>query len=467
MTRISKRLAGLPLWVFLAVYVITCAGAAVPLALDYRPLKVMVDYFAGVNVPARFDATNVLTFWTMLIAAPLAMALGYAGAYRLAAARLQKDLNVSSTEPDHERLALWTFALSSCIALFSLYRGDVLQGIHSWWDYGAWVQVRWSLFAKLGYFEFTNLYVWLPVSTAWLLCTYLSGQRKMLWRVLVVLFIACALTLMLYQKKSLVALLLLVLFAAALHRVMTGRWDRAWTKGALAALAGLVVIYLSMTVLPVWRDTTTKLKEIDNVAKENLAKENLTKRDRQAETARKLDSIIGEARAAHVAVYALLSPFTRTSLPTFYYVEVFPQKHPFYGLDLAQDVLGYGNMPDDNRVVWRAMYPTIPGGSASAPFHFILYSQVGIAGALLGAAFTGAVLALAWAVLLAWRQSAVTRSLLGALLLVFSIYLAIDSTRNSLISSYGLLWGVALVGVLHMLGQIAIPQKRGMSTVTR
>jgi hypothetical protein len=129
---------------------------------------------------------------------------------------------------------------------------------------------------------------------------------------------------------------------------------------------------------------------------------------------------------------------------------VFPRQQPFYNLDLGQDILGFGTMPDDNHVVWRVLYPTDPGVGA-APFNFVLYSQGGIAVSLIGSAVLGALIAVCWALAVASRGGINVRSLAGSLLLLFTIHLTIDSLRNTAIVSYGFVWGGLFVLAVYLI----------------
>ena len=112
-------------------------------------------------------------------------------------------------------------------------------------------------------------------------------------------------------------------------------------------------------------------------------------------------------------------------------------------------------MPNDNHVVWDHLNPKLPGGSVAAPFQFVLYSQVGLVGALLGSSIIGLLLGLSWRAVEMGVPDAVWRSLLGTMILLFSIYLAIDSVRNSLIVSYGVLWGVAFILAMYGVTTVA------------
>lgn len=462
----DRMLAGfeaLPLWVFLAVYGLTCLTAALPLAFDYRPLRILVGYFAGLGIPARFDPWSAPVFWALLLAAPLCMTLGYF----LGLQGSRRWFDRTPTAPPSREPVVWLGALAFIVsagwACLSLSMAGAFEELDSWWDYGAWVMVRWRLFDNLGYFEFTNLYVWLPLTCAWLVISVWARSGAARWVALLAILVTCGFALVLFQKKALMVTLLLILFAGCLQARRCGVADDVLRRWGRRAFASLTVVYLAMVVMPVWSESSTKVEqEVTYTSGEKSSKgdevtsisgEKSSKDDGLGLTAATdLASLLGDERGVHVAAYALLSPFTRTSIPSFYYAEVFPEKQPFYGLDIGLDVLGLGGMPDDNLVVWAAMYPGLPGGSASAAYQFVLYSQVGLGGALLGSALMGALLAIGWTYLMTSRRSAVASSVLGALLLLFAVFLAIDSPRNSLISSYGLLWGVVMVGALSAAG---------------
>lgn len=100
------------------------------------------------------------------------------------------------------------------------------------------------------------------------------------------------------------------------------------------------------------------------------------------------------------------------------------------------------------------MYPNLPGGSACAPYQFALYSQVGVGWTLLLCAMIGALLGWGWQVILECDISRVWRSLMGAVLMLFSIHLAIDSVRGSLLASYGLIWAWLFIGIFFFIGRI-------------
>jgi hypothetical protein len=136
-----------------------------------------------------------------------------------------------------------------------------------------------------------------------------------------------------------------------------------------------------------------------------------------------------------------------------HYPKVFPDQHDYYGLDIGQDILGFGGMPNDNLVIWKHMYPNLPG-AAGAAYQFALYSQVGVIWALMLSTMVGAALGVMWQIILADDLSPVWRSLMGSVLILFSIYLAIDSIRGSLLASYGLIWAWLFISLSCFIGRL-------------
>jgi tryptophan-rich sensory protein len=111
-------------------------------------------------------------------------------------------------------------------------------------------------------------------------------------------------------------------------------------------------------------------------------------------------------------------------------------------------------MPDDNRVVWDFIEPNVPGGSVTAPFQFSLYSQIGVTGALILSCIVGFFIGRAWCLLIYQQVEFMLGSLLGALIVLLSIHIAIDSLRHSLVSSYGMVWGGVFVGFAWLISRL-------------
>jgi hypothetical protein len=275
--------------------------------------------------------------------------------------------------------------------------------------------------------------------------------------------VTLALELLLFQKKAFVVAL--VMMGAAW---LVDRWRRHPGTLRVAVPAGcavLVALFLALVVTPVYLDSKKTLGDAQETA--GAGSRGLLEEHELAGLAREIG--IGDDRTRTLLLYALLSPLTRTSIPALAYVEVYPKVHGYHTLDLGQDVLGVGTMPDDNLVVWRYLNGDTYGTTA-APAQFVLYSQGGIAVAIIGSVVLGIALALLWraarSLLPPWSPLA------SAVVIVLAAYLAIDSPRNSILVSYGVVWGFvflacAAIGI-HAAGAARqLPRRAGDPAQTR
>jgi hypothetical protein len=263
--------------------------------------------------------------------------------------------------------------------------------------------------------------------------------------------IVIVLNLLLFQKKALIVSLIIILCAVFLHRGLLGPWARRFTWALVTATGLLSAVYFSLVVFPIYSEASKTASQGFVNSEEGL---------KLLALAEEMQAMIGSSRGVHIFAYAALAPMTRTSLPAMHYPVVFPERHPYYGLDFGQDILGFGGMPDDNLVSWKHMYPSLPG-AAAAPYQFALYSQVGVVWALFLCFVVGAVLGVMWKIILAGDISLVWRSLMGSVLLLFSIYLAIDSIRGSLLASYGLIWAWLFISLFFSISsRLLRPKKR-------
>jgi hypothetical protein len=333
---------------------------------------------------------------------------------------------------------LLVFCIVASVGIYDLARVGAFSRVGAWLDYGVWIQARWALFSALAFFDFVNLYLFVPVAAAWARVSVQgAGRRARILRWAPTL-VALILTFFLFQKKAFVTALIIILGTLFLYHVF-GSDSRRQLKWLLVSAVGITsAVYFLLVVLPVYSDAS---RTVDDVVTDGPRQQS----DEIRRRTEAMLAILGEDRSMHVLAYALLAPMTRTSAPAMYYPIVFPEHHEYFGLDLGQDILGIGSMPDDNRVVWKYMYPDIAGGSVAAPFQFVLYSQVGTPRALVLSALLGVMFGILWRSILTGDANRALRSLLGALLLLFSIYLAIDSLRGSVVSSYGVIWGLIFV----------------------
>ncbi len=147
--------------------------------------------------------------------------------------------------------------------------------------------------------------------------------------------------------------------------------------------------------------------------------------------------------------YALLAPFTRTAGPAIAYPALYPTRHPYYPVDVGLDMVGIGLAPDDNLSSYNMLYPVTRGGTDSVPFMFGLYAQGGVGVALLGALVIGFVWCLVWRLVDRRVEGSLERAIFKALLVMYGVFIAGDSARNSLLVSYGLAWpGIVLLAWL-------------------
>jgi hypothetical protein len=86
------------------------------------------------------------------------------------------------------------------------------------------------------------------------------------------------------------------------------------------------------------------------------------------------------------------------------------------------------------------MNPHLPG-TTTAPFQFILFSQIGLIGTFVFVFLTGVLLGFVWKIITHNFIPQPWASLLSSMILLFAIYLAIDAARVGVLSSFGVLWG--------------------------
>lgn len=421
--KVTWALARAPLLAFISVYLVTCALGAALMLLNWRPFVDLFEYFSGTPV-ATVTGSELAINLILLVAAPFFLWCGYEYALRrrlegTPGAELVRRLVGKAELRTPSWLPQATFYAAAALAVASVRRGDSFGNLSSWLDYEIWIEARAQTFLQLSFFEFVNIYLVVPMAAAWTVVTERGNGTAAFARRWLPLLVTLCLGVLLFQKKTAIVSLLLILFAWLLFR---GRRDlRRTGVAAVATVLAAGSLYLATVVVPVFSTSGDTVCGVETVECNWLTE-----------------------KVPAVVLYSAMSPFVRTSAPALYYPVIYPRDHDFYGLDVGQDILGFGSFPDDNLVVWRRMNPD-RAGTTVVPFHFTLYSQAGVFGALLGSLVVGFLLGIAWRLA---RHPLVPRewsSLLGSLLIMFGIYVAIDSLRNSTVVSYGLGWGLAFV----------------------
>lgn len=172
-----------PVWVHLFSYVVTCLIAATVLYFDYRPVVVFVEYFSGVIIPKEYTFEEAVVLWALLLGAPVLFVLGFFAAMQIRISGGFPLLWKMVGRSDHA-VPPWVpmlfFATAASVGAYDLLRAGAFAKLLFWGDYGAWVEARWALFSTLGYFNFVNLYLILPVSAAWLILSIQGDGWKTL-----------------------------------------------------------------------------------------------------------------------------------------------------------------------------------------------------------------------------------------------------------------------------------------------
>jgi hypothetical protein len=457
----------LPLLMYAAVYGFTCYVGVIALLISPR-FRALYFIFAGADVPDLLWR-DLLVIFLLTTVAPLLFWIGYElGVRRIApliASRFRAPFSDDGTPPALGRSA---FVVSLCIAIWSLIRAGALDhGLAAWFDYNTYVYARFQLLDRLTFFEFVNLYTMLPVWAAYLVLS----EKKLVMRLAPVAMVAVA-QYALASRKALLTSAIIIASAWYAHtRFGSSPRRRVTARMHVATLflapACLYLFYMGLTVQTVIRKDSAAFRTIAALIPEEQVAE---ARGRAAfRNLRRLASTTSNSfmnriaveadlstqyseviknRTHAVVLYTLLSPFTRTSITAVVYPVVFPEWHPFYPLDLGLDIFRIGTMPDDNVVVYRFLWPMHHRGQVGAPFQVVLYSQGGLWVALAGSAIVGFLVACCWVWIVGLPRPSAAASLVAGLVITFSAFLAIDSVRNSVVVSYGMIWGVLATAIV-------------------
>jgi hypothetical protein len=181
-----------PVWGHLFVYVVTCFTAATVFYFDYRPVVVFVEYFSGAIIPKEYTCKEAVVLWVLLLGAPFLFTFGFFVAMQVrisAAPPLLCKIAGRGSQTVPAWLPMLLFVTAAGVGGYDLLRAGAFAKLMVWGDYGAWVEARWALFSTLGYFNFVNLYLILPVSAAWLILSIQGDGWKKLAKCIIPLAI--------------------------------------------------------------------------------------------------------------------------------------------------------------------------------------------------------------------------------------------------------------------------------------
>jgi hypothetical protein len=456
MSRARMRLANkLPLLVFLGMYFFSCY-VGVLLLLISNDFWSWTNYFSGPRL-MPLDRRGLLTLLGLLHGGPILLWLGYETSSALCR-RYLKLQPLRSLEPAQRGLgwALVPYALSVGAAVWSLGRAGAFAQAGAWFNYNSYVHARWDLFSKISFFEYVNIYTWLPCCSSFLLLS----RRKRRWLFLPVLAILAFIQLSLFLKKSLLTSIVFIACALWAYWYL-GRAPRKVIKprlwlGSSAALC--LVLYSVHAALTAQLVFSSKTRVFTLTEEERLIASagGQAKQSPPALTQAAAAAVVNfdghltpSTNHQTIALYTFFAPLTRTSVPAIAYVELFPNRLPYYHVDFGLDILGIGRMPEDNRVVSDALWPEQKGGSVAVPFHFALYSQGGMWVAFVGSFLVGSFFAACWYPISTCRRPSMSGSLFASVVLTYAWLNSIDSLRNNTVVSYGMIWAAAAVVLLY------------------
>lgn len=447
----------MPMLVYTFVYAGTCLIGALLLLVGWDTFVAYYEYFSGTDSP-QLTGSEVTTTLLLYFAAPVAMWSGFLALMYLRLPPVDRAVERFSAARLDARPAapVITFAVSLAFALASLGTAGAFSDLGSWLHYADWITARQTIFARIGFFEFVNIYLLLPLSAAWIAVT-VRPRGYALALIAVTAGLAIGVQLLLFQKKAAIVAALIVL-VAIVFRFADSIPARRLRWAVLTSLIGVTTVYFVLVVLPVYERTRQSVQTIVAAEEQHsVAPLPLTPQQRaQRARLRKLSEELNlDNRAKALTLYTLLSPLTRTSAASLYYAKVFPEQHPFYGVGL-----GDGEPTDDTRVVWDYMNPNLPGGTVAAPFQFGMFALWGLVGALAACAAAGIGLALLWRVIIAGEVRRDWQCLGASLVILLALYLAIDSAQNSILVSYGIVWGLLFVaGALAVTAVVRFVKK--------
>jgi len=524
--RMSEALVkGLPMFVFLLIYLLLDIFGSVVLFTRLEPFYSVFIYHSGITLPVTLDDEQMLMFWLVAIGSPAIMFAAFFAAFQAVNRRFNQTFPVKHDYDPPFWSTVLLFAVLAYFGAYSLVRADGLHSLWTWANYADLVEARWSLFAKLSFFEFTNLYQFIPVVA---IVALLVGLKH--GGIARIVGIGCAVAclfvgILIFQKKATLTAILMIAFALIIYSYLFDPKRVARLIGlAGASFVTIMVCFFAASVVPTlmghqstignasntsqqldfvkkWRDQlearnaaprserenlTDPADEVEarNVApgseREDLADpaheaesrsgaaqstDELSISEREMLTARVKELVAQNPARNNLLLATTVGLTMRNSVPAVYYIATFPERHPFYRLDLGQDILGFGAMPDDNQVVWSQMYPEMPGVVA-APYNFVLYSQGGLAISYMMSAVVGLAVGLIWALVLKARGSLALRAAFGSVVVVGTMHLALDALRNTIIVSYGFAWGLVPLLVLLIAGGVTDRLRRtGKETI--
>lgn len=491
----------LPLIVFFCIYGVLGGIGSLLLFFQVEPFTSIYLEHSGIVFPVM-SVDERQTFLLILLGSPIFLFLGYSFTIFLLK-KLRVHLTISSDLSLPAWMAHLIFYCFFFFAVNSLMKSSAFSGLGSWGSYSQWINLRVSIFNSLSFFEFTNIYRWLPCLSALVILMPVKTRMEAIARWFPI-FLTIIIDFCMYQKIPLLLTLVMgigSLFLQTVFRDKT-RIPKISTKLAIS-IFGLIMVYLVAVFLPslgtkiqlssqyllnkqakeVVLTNESKMLDVTKSVTTQLAREDISNKEDTDKSQQQPPQVIMNQSTKSIEIkkitsasanplltssipaiyifkhpltkfkYSVFTLFSRLTGPLIYYPVVFPKMTPFYSIDFGQDILGLGNMPNDNQVIWHAMYPN-DTGCAAAPVNFVFYSQGGLFVCFIGMGLVGILLGFFWYFILNASGGIRLRSMVATTLILFTMQLGIDSIRNAMIVSYGYFWALLLIVGLYYISVI-------------
>jgi glycosyltransferase involved in cell wall biosynthesis len=356
---------------------------------------------------------------------------------------------------------LSVFILATLLSFLDFHQISMWLNFHNFMDY------RRLVMENLRMRHFIVIYSLMPM----FLCfsfIYLSKKRKFIHiasQVATILLI----NLMIFQKRPFIDTLFMLLFTWVSYNFFGENYKEKIRRYTLYILSICILIIYFIYVGGIYLNTIDKPIRPYALATEKFDLSGLkrselsgTKFADEQDIFRtfKLQTKNISSRFISINAMAVMGMLNRTAFSSICYPIVFPDYLDYYHLDLGQDMFGCGAMPDDELKVYAILNPQQPNGSVATPFFIVLYSQGGLTVAFTGALFIGAVLGAAWGFFLRSKHITAWSAVVMALILWFSMHIAMANARNSLLSSYGVIYPLMVLALGYCLYRVIVRSRK-------
>lgn len=446
----------IPYLVFFTIYSVTSLIGTILLIFGPDIYWKLTYAFTGQTLPEIYlkDLTVIIG---LIVGSIFALTLGYLVSIIISVSF--KDKEIFSLPRKNfigllSNVVLFGLVMYSFIKIFMVID---LADISGWLYYNNFIALRKILMNNLSFLDFIIIYNLVPLFIAISLPNDMKNRRFIFlsMKILILIFM----NIYIFQKRPLVNGLLLLCFTIFVYFYIGRKYIFRISKKLIRTVSFFCIIFYLIYAIGIYVNTIGEYDQINIVATEKVDLSKIGDKETKEEKDTNLfRSYSLEAQTLNVPKFvytntmALFGLVNRTAFSAICYPIVFPEFVDYYPIDLGQDILGHGTMPDDANLVWNILNPTAKGeGSIAAPFFIVLYSQGGLLVAILGSFIVGFLLGFFWNIILKSRKNNGVSSAFGALILLLAVLLAMASGRDSLLASYGLLFPLVCLLIFYII----------------